>query len=308
MWRKTKLLALAAIFMLSIALSACGSNDSKNNDTANSDSKDHLGQKELTLPYVSWASATASNNVMKVVLENAGYDVTLKSINSGAMYTSLANGEADASVCIWLPHTDAKYWNQYKDKLVHLGPNIEGAPLGLAVPTYMEDINSIKDLAKNTNSIGEKLDWTITGIEPGAGQMTVTKNEVMPKYGLDKWELQSSSSPAMASALSQAIEDKKPIVVTLWSPHWAFSKFDLKYLKDPKNLYGDPDNINTIVRKGLKDDAPAAYKILNQFKWSKDQIGKVMVMINNGMDPAKAAKKWVNHHQDMVNKWTKGVK
>ncbi|WP_164670754.1 glycine betaine ABC transporter substrate-binding protein [Virgibacillus doumboii] len=311
MLKKTKLVSISVIIMLSMILSACGGGGNDNNEGNNaSDNKkegDNLGQKELTIPYVAWASATASNHVMEVVLEEAGYDVTLKQVNSGAMYTAVSDGSADATVCVWLPHTDASYWEKYKQDLVHLGPNLEGAPLGLVVPKYM-DINSIEDLAKNTNSVGDNTEWTITGIEPGAGQMKHTKENVMPEYGLDKWNLQASSSPAMAASLGDAIEKKEPIIVTLWSPHWAFAKWDLKYLEDPKNIYGDPDNINTIVRKGLEEDAPKAHKILDQFKWNKKQIGEVMVKINNGMEPAEAAQEWVKNNQDTVSKWTKGVK
>lgn len=329
MLKNTKFLVVAVIIMLSMVLAACGSsnnedsntsgdstsenssedNAANNNDSDQSNSgKMEIGQKEITIPYVSWPSAVASTNVIKVVLENQGYNVNLKQVNSGAMYSSISGGSADTSVCIWLPNTDAKYWKKYKDNLNKLGPNVEGTPLGLVVPKYMKKVNSIKDLAKNTNSVGDKTDWTITGIEPGAGQMKTTKNEVMTSYGMDKWNLQSSSSAAMATSLGEAIKNKEPIVVTLWSPHWAFSKWDLKYLKDPKNGYGESDNINTITRQGFKEDAPRAYKILDQFKLTKDQLAKVMVKINKGMEAPKAAKEWVQNNQDTVSKWTKGIK
>ncbi|WP_369693616.1 glycine betaine ABC transporter substrate-binding protein [Lentibacillus sp. CBA3610] len=222
------------------------------------------------------------------------------------MYTGVSDGSADATVCVWLPHTDASYWEEYKEDLVHLGPNLEEAPLGLVVPEYM-DVDSIEDLRENTNSVGDNTDYTITGIEPGAGQMQLTEEDVMPEYGLDDWTLQASSSPSMAASLGDAIENEEPIVVTLWSPHWTFSEYDLKYLEDPENIYGDPDNINTIVRSGLEEDAPKAHKILDQFKWSKEQIGEVMVKINEGMDPAEAAEEWVNNNQDTVSEWTKGT-
>lgn len=321
MWKKTKLLSISAIILLLVILSACGGgNDSseedqnsngdsseQSSDESSDDSKMKLGQEKLTIPYVAWSSATASNNVMKVVLEEAGYDVNLKQVNSGAMYTAISDGTADASVCIWLPHTDASYWEKYKEDLVRLGPNLEGAPLGLVVPEYM-DVDSIEDLAENKNSVGDKTEFTITGIEPGAGQMKQTEENAMPKYGLDQWELQASSSPAMAASLGDAIDNKEPIIVTLWSPHWSFAKWDLKYLNDPKNVYGDPDNINTITRTDFEKDAPKANKILDQFKWTKEQIGEVMMKINKGMEPAEAAKEWVNNNQDTVSEWTKGTK
>lgn len=41
-----------------------------------------------------------------------------------------------------------------------------------------------------------------------------------------------------------------------------FASFDLKYLDDPNGTFGGAEEINTIVRKGLKEDAPGAYTIL----------------------------------------------
>ncbi|MEK1831636.1 glycine betaine ABC transporter substrate-binding protein [Priestia megaterium] len=38
----------------------------------------------------------------------------------------------------------------------------------------------------------------------------------------------------------------------MWNPHWAFADFDIKYLKDPKNSFGDPDNIYTMTSKEFK--------------------------------------------------------
>ncbi|WP_085520571.1 glycine betaine ABC transporter substrate-binding protein [Tuberibacillus sp. Marseille-P3662] len=304
MLRKNKLIHLVCILGLIIALAACGNSNGSNH----SDQKtaDNLGNKDITLSYVAWVSAIASNHVMEAVLEDAGYNVTLKQITSGAMYSSVADGTSDATVCAWLPYTDKSYWEKYKDNLVDLGPHIHKAPLGLVVPEYM-DVDSIEDLAKNKNGIGEKTDWTITGIDAGAGQMQVTRKKVMTGYGLDKWHLKSSSGTAMTAALQKAIKNKEPIIVTLWSPHWAFSDFDLKYLKDPKNFYGDPDDIKILTRKGLKEDSPAANKILDQFHWKKENMQKIMSMIHNGLEPKEAARKWVDNHQDIVSEWTKGV-
>ncbi|GAA0433896.1 hypothetical protein GCM10008983_08090 [Lentibacillus halophilus] len=317
MMKNTKYLVLSILFMLTMVLSACGgsdesagngSGDKENNNSGDNGDKLKLGQETITIPYVSWPSAIASSNVIKVALEEKGYDVNLKQVNSGAMYTGIADKSADSSVCIWLPNTDKEYWKKYKEDIEMLGPNVEGTPLGLVVPKYMEDVNSIKDLAKNTNSVGDETEFTITGIEPGSGQMEVTKQQVMKDYGLDKWTLQPSSSAAMATSLGEAVENEEPIVVTLWSPHWSFSKWDLKYLDDPQNSYGDSDDINTIARQGLEEDAPRAYEILDQFSMTKDQLASVMVKINEGMDPAKAAQEWTDKNKDVVNKWFKNLK
>lgn len=109
----------------------------------------------------------------------------------------------------------------------------------------MTDVNSIEDLTS-------QADQRITGIEPGAGIMTAAKNALKDYDNLSSWELVAASTGAMTTSLDQAIKKKDPIVVTAWSPHWMFAKYDLKYLKDSKETFGSAENINTIARKGLK--------------------------------------------------------
>ncbi|HER2270370.1 TPA: glycine/betaine ABC transporter permease, partial [Streptococcus pyogenes] len=106
-------------------------------------------------------------------------------------------------------------------------------------------------------------------------------------------------------SLDQAIKKKDPIVVTAWSPHWMFAKYDLKYLKDPKETFGSTENINTIARKGLKKDLPNVYKIIDKFHWTQKDMAAVMLDINKGMSPEAAAKKWVEANKSKVSSWTK---
>ncbi|TLS35567.1 glycine betaine ABC transporter substrate-binding protein [Pseudalkalibacillus caeni] len=160
---------------------------------------------------------------------------------------------------------------------------------------------------EGTAAVGEELDYTITGIEPGAGIMSAT-NKALEEYdSLKGWTLQESSSAAMAAALGKAIDKEEPIIVTGWTPHWMFAKYDLKYLEDPKGVYGEAENIETFVRQGLKDDEPSAYTVLDQFHWTPDDMGAVMVNIQDGADPAEAAAKWVEENSDKVDEWTKGA-
>ncbi|MBV6685617.1 glycine/betaine ABC transporter [Bacillus sp. JRC01] len=161
--------------------------------------------------------------------------------------------------------------------------------------------------SKEGKTIGDEVDYKITGIEPGAGIMTAT-NKALEEYdNLKDYKLVESSSAAMAAELDKAIKNEDPIIVTGWTPHWMFAKYDLKYLKDPKGVYGDAEKIETFARKGLKEDQPSAYTVLDQFSWTNDDIGKVMVDIQEGTDPAEAADKWVKDNKDKVDEWTKGA-
>ncbi|PWW17631.1 substrate binding protein of glycine betaine ABC transport system [Cytobacillus oceanisediminis] len=78
--------------------------------------------------------------------------------------------------------------------------------------------------------------------------MKLTINDVIPEYGLEDWEVVEGSSAAMTAALKKAYDKEEPIIVTGWSPHWKFASFDLKYLEDPKGIYGGAEDVNTVVR------------------------------------------------------------
>ncbi|MFW7083138.1 ABC transporter permease/substrate binding protein [Streptococcus pyogenes] len=252
----------------------------------------------VNIAYVQWDSEVASTHVIAEVLKNEGYHVTLTPLDNAVMWQTVANGNADFSTSAWLPVTHGQQYQKYKSKLDDLGPNLKGTKLGLAVPKYMTDVNSIEDLSK-------QADQKITGIEPGAGIMAAAKKTLKEYHNLSSWELVAASTGAMTTSLDQATKKKDPIVVTAWSPHWMFAKYDLKYLKDPKETFGSTENINTIARKGLKKDLPNVYKIIDKFHWTQKDMEAVMLDINKGMSPEAAAKKWVEANKSKVSSWTK---
>ncbi|ABW19556.1 glycine betaine ABC transporter substrate-binding protein [Alkaliphilus oremlandii] len=154
-------------------------------------------------------------------------------------------------------------------------------------------------------TLGKQLGYKITGIDAGAGVVQAAEKAVKD-YGLD-YTVQTSSGAAMTQALADAIENKEPIIVTGWSPHWKFAKYDLKYLEDPKGSFGEAEHINTIVRLGLDKDMPNAYKILDNFYWTSDDMEAVMSKVNEGADVEEVARQWIDDHQDKVSKWTEGA-
>ncbi|CAD5252161.1 MULTISPECIES: glycine betaine ABC transporter substrate-binding protein [Halomonadaceae] len=251
----------------------------------------------VNLAYVEWSSEVASTNVVAAVLEQAGYDVELTSLSAAAMFQALSTGDADAIVAAWLPTTHADYMERLGDSIEDLGPNLDGTKLGLVVPEYT-DVDSIADLNDNADSFNGE----IIGIDPGAGLMSLTE-EVVDTYDLEL-NLRSGSGATMTAALSSAINNEEDVVVTGWTPHWMFARFDLKYLEDPENVYGGAEQIHTAVRQGLEDDMPEAYAILDAFEWTPEQMGEVMLMNQeDGSDPYENAKQWVEDNQDVVTEW-----
>lgn len=157
-----------------------------------------------------------------------------------------------------------------------------------------------------TKTVGEQVNHEIIGIDPGAGIMKASAKAI-EDYGLTDWKLIEGSGAAMTATLAKAIKKEEPIIITGWTPHWMFSKYDLKYLEDPKKTFGEAEEIHTIARKGLKEEHPEAYQFLQNFKWTSDEMGEIMIAIQDGKTPVAAAKEWADSHPDRVDEWTKDI-
>ena len=253
----------------------------------------------LSIGYVDgWSDSVATTHVAaEVIKQKLGYDVKLMPVATGIMWQGVATGKLDAMLSAWLPVTHGEYWAKNKDKVVDYGPNFKDAKIGLIVPEYV----AAKSIADLKDDAGYKQ--KIVGIDAGSGVMLKT-DEAIKDYGLG-YKLQASSGAAMTSELGRAYAKNEPIVVTGWVPHWMFAKWKLRFLEDPKGVYGAAETVNSIGSKGLDAKAPDVATFLKNFSWnSKDEIGEVMLAIQEGKKPEEAAKEWVAKHPERVSQWT----
>lgn len=156
-WKKLGLTTLSASALL---LAACGGGTQSENAI--------VEDREIDIAHTSWTNDTVKSSIAQNIFEELGYDVTLSSVDPAVMFQAVAQGESDVLMSAWLPITHGAQYEEYGDQLVHAGVIADGAKIGLAVPTYMEDVNSIEDLS-------DQAGQTITGIEPGAGIMQTRK-------------------------------------------------------------------------------------------------------------------------------------
>jgi glycine betaine/proline transport system substrate-binding protein len=250
----------------------------------------------LTMAHGSWDDNLAVTHMATAALEDAGYDVELVQLDIAIIFSSVASGDADMSVSMWMPQTHGAYMDRYGDDLIDLGVHTEGAVNGLVVPEYM-DVNSIDELSNEAGQI-------ITGVEPGAGVSNRTDAAVEMYDNLSGWTHQTSSTGAMLTELTTAIENQEDIVVALWSPHWSFIEYDLKYLEDPQGAYGDGEALTGIAREGLDEDHPEAFNILNNFSLELEDVEEVMYNMHDGMSAAEAARQWVDENPEKVASWS----
>ncbi len=290
-----RLVSLAAVLML-LVVAACGS-DSGTSEGSEGDSASKEKKGTIEIGLNNWAENVAVSNMWKILLEEKGYEVELTNVEKAALYTGLKGGDLDLGLEVWLPYTDEVFYEDYKEDIAWNDTWYEGTGLGLVVPSYVE-IDSIEELNDNKDLFPEQQ---IVGIDPGASLMQMT-DKAIEEYGLE-YELTSTSGPIMTAELGNAIKAEEPIVVTLWNPHWAFAEYDLKYLKDPKNVYGDADDILFASRKDFGDDFPEVLECLNNWKMDDDSLGSLMAMIKNEDDPVKGAEKWIEENRDLVDEW-----
>ncbi|UER68000.1 glycine betaine ABC transporter substrate-binding protein [Borrelia sp. BU AG58] len=280
-------LSVFVLLVLAFTLFSCDKDDGS------------VSRKVVKIAYVNWIGETAATNVVKVVFQKMGYEVEIFPVTTSVMYQYLATGQVDGMVSAWVPTTDKFYYEKLKDKFVDLGANYEGALQGFVVPSYVT-ISSITELKGRGVDFGSK----IIGIDAGSGtQLSV--EEALKRYELDKeYELIPSSESVMLASLEVAIKKNEWIVVPLWKPHWAFAKYDVKFLDDPLMSMGGVESVHTLVRLGLKENDPDAYYLFDNFYWDD---GLVLPLIGKNYKESgreyRNAVEFVDNNKELVKSW-----
>jgi glycine betaine/proline transport system substrate-binding protein len=253
-----------------------------------------LGKPEITYAHAAWSSSRILYSVGKQLLEKIGYKVSDKVLDTGIIYTSLAAGQVDLFSSSWLPGQQS-YLNKYGDKIELISFSIVPVPGGLMVPSYV-NVNSIEDLKKA--EVAKQFDGKIVGIDAGSGIMMGTKKAI-EQYGLPLQVL-ASSDAAMSAAFKVAYEQHKPIVVTGWCPHILCAVYDVKFLEDPKNIYGQARDLN-VVRSGFRTDFPRATALLSRFTLTDKQVSQLLVWVDSDhMTDQQAVDRFMKENEDLV--------
>jgi glycine betaine/proline transport system substrate-binding protein len=270
----------------------------------------------LRVAYANWSSSVASALVVcAVARSHLGLRCEARQVSVEEMFASVARSDADVMLSAWLPDTHADYMKRYRENLDDLGPNFMGTRTGLVVPAVNQgrqtgphgtrgrselDVESIGDLNAHAQSFGGR----IIGIESDTGIMRATR-EAVRVYGLDHFRLVVGTEASMTSALKDALQHRQPIVVTAWTPHWLFGRWALRFLDDPKGVYGQQGAIHTLVRRGLAEESPRAYALLDRFHWDSEALDQLMVWIqaDGGRDPQSQVERWLQTHEALVTSW-----
>jgi glycine betaine/proline transport system substrate-binding protein len=269
-------------------------------------------QTDITIGVFSgWDENYVVFELLKVALEEQGYTVNELEAEAGAIYTGVAEGDLDIMQDAWLPGTHGEAYVDM-DGEAQLGEDLEDVGCwfneGFLTIEMNEDspAQSLDELADYADEYGS----TIVGIEPGAGLTRTTQQEVMPTYGLEDWELPTSSSGAMLAELDSAMGAGEDIAVTLWHPHWAYAAYDIRDLEDPEGTLGDAERLYNLGRIGFHEDYPNVAQLLKNLHLTNEQlleIEDIMVVQNDRADNPGSIAEWLDQNPEFLDDWRQGT-
>ena len=260
---------------------------------------------------VGWTDITSTTALASTVLEGLGYKVKTHVLALPVTFASIRNKDIDVFLGLWMPTMVADIRPYQEDgSLEILLTNLKGAKYTLAVPKYVHDagVRDFADIAKHK----EKFEGKIYGIEPGNDGNRLIQSMMDKKaFGLDGWKIVESSEQGMLGQVRRAVKRKEWIVFLGWEPHPMNTNFELAYLSGGDDYFG-PNfggaKVQTVVRKGYAEKCPNIGKFLKNLEFTLGMESQIMGMIlDDGMEPVKAAKKWLNNNTAVLEKWLRGV-
>lgn len=266
---------------------------------------------KVTFADVGWTDITATTAVATTVLQALGYDTEIKLLALPVTFASLANGQIDAFLGLWMPSMEADI-TPYRQAgtIDEVRTNLTGAKYTLAtnaagVEAGIKDFNDIATHA-------DLLESKIYGIEPGNdGNRLILDMIEKGQFGLKDFNLVESSEQGMLAQVRRADGQSHPVVFLGWEPHPMNSNFDLTYLSGGDEVFGADfggATVGTLARKGYVTECPNTGKFLENLSFSLEMENEIMgAILDDGEEPAKAAETWLKAHPDVMSPWLEGV-
>ncbi len=277
------------LIILGILTSGCGGSDASG--------------RTIDIADIGWTENTAIAHLTKVLLEEQlGYEeVIVHTSDLDSVYNDVAEGNLDAFQDVWLPNQRGLL-ESVQDDVEQLSFSYEGeTEQGIAVPYYMD--------ATSLDQLNESDAYLILGIEPGSVVMGVIYDEVIPAYGLSQ-KLVEGPTQGMLEEVDKRYRSGEEFALVAWSPHWMNQRFDLRYLEDPEDAFGelnDPAKITAIVNEDLPENDPVATAFMDALILDEEQIGDLESAINEAEDPYEGARRWTDDNPEVWQPWVEAA-
>ena len=277
----------------------------------------------IKLAINEWTGQHVSTHVAGSMLEAAGYKVEYVTAGYMNMYQAMEDGELHAALEIWSSNVSEDYAKKVEaGGVVELGDLGLDAKEGIAYPAHVAELcpglpawEALMDCAQvftsaETIPMGRLVDYPADWGTPGADRMT--------GLALPFKAIPAGSEGALIAELRSSTEQKSPLLITFWQPHWAMSAYDVQFVdlpvgeeacfNDPAwgpnpNAVNDCDFAPSRIFKagwsGMADKWPAAAEILSNYQLSVADQQPMMGAIDvDGGSVEDVVAEWMANNMD----------
>ena len=286
--------------------------------------------REIKIALNNWSSQNVSSYVLGTILDSKGYRVEYIQADAMAQFAGLETGDITMQTEIW-PTTQGKRFAAG----IESGGIVDLGGLGLMAieewwyPTYMKEFcpglpnwEALKDPAcaeafsspqttPNGRYLGAPANWE--GFD----------DERVESLGLPFTVIHAGTDAAMFAELDSAYQRKGPIIMWVYSPHWAPAKYEGEWVEFPEHTpecYTDPKwgsnpekaydcgkphgEIYKFAWAGMKDKWPVAYKVAKAYQIDTAELNKMSGEIDlDGKSPDDVAKAWLDANEAKWKAW-----
>jgi glycine betaine/proline transport system substrate-binding protein len=274
-----------------------------------------------------WMASELDVMIAKIILEERmGYKVEIVPVGESEQWLPISKGELHASLEVWPSGhvAEAKKYIQ-QEKTVEdgglLGPI---GKMGWYVPDYV--VRKYPELATwqgykkpelvkifATKATGNKGRFVA-----GDPSWIQYDGDIIKNLGLDLTVVRLDSEEKVLAALAAAYKKQEPILLYLWTPHWAHAVYDLVPVALPPYTEACYEKIATggvdcdypadrlykIFWTGFKNYAPRAYEFLKHFNYTtQDQIALMAMVQIDKKTTEEAARTWIGQHESTWKSW-----
>ena len=308
-----RMAAASLVAASALVLSACSSSV----DDASSGSGD-CGSWGIAMH--AWNGYTASAQVVAEVARAQGCTITQTTLEeAGVTYDAMEAGSVDVIIEDW----GGGRWQEWADRgaIQEVGPNGNIGLIGMYVAPWMvqeypdildsANLNKYASMFKTSDS-GGKGAW----YEGPPGYTTIGEKMISANK-LNFKAISTGSEAALVDVLTKAEANKTPAIAYFYEPHTLFVNIpglDKARVNFPANDWADAakasgktDYPETVLQKlattKLVDSGSIFATIVKNFTWTNADQNSVSADIENGMDQAAAAQKWIDANPDTVKAW-----
>ncbi|MCP4383236.1 MAG: ABC transporter substrate-binding protein [Hyphomicrobiales bacterium] len=277
-----------------------------------------------------WTSQFISSRIMGGVLEAAGYNVAYVQADYLGQLKDMEAGRIDLAMEMWsTTATEAMAAAEATGRVETVGPTGMIAREDWWFPDYMlaacpklpdwrglleltcAEAFSTPDTAPRGLYLGGVADWG--GFDP----------ERIAALNLPFDLVHAESTPALIAALKTAYEAKLPIMLWLYSPHWAPTLYDGEWVEFPaweEACYADPSwGVNPkmaydcakptgpiwkAASTDLKTKWPGAYKAIQAYTMSNEAMEAMLVEVQrDGKSVEDIVADWLADNENTWRKW-----